>query len=65
MGNTNNIGEQLILKQLQDQQHQLRRIDERLRHIEISIGILKTKAAIIGTIAGLIPSMFFWWLSRG
>jgi len=44
-----NIGEQLIFKQLQDQQHQLRRIDERLRHIEISIGILKTKAAIIGT----------------
>ena len=59
------LGERLIIEQLQDQQKQLRRIDERLRHIEISIGILKTKAAIIGTIAGLIPSMLFWWFNRG
>ena len=59
------LGERLILDQLKHQQKQLSQIDNRLRHIEISIGILKTKAAIIGTIAGLIPSMFFWWLNRG
>jgi hypothetical protein len=60
-----NIGERLILKQLQDQQQQLRKIDERLRHIEINLGILKAKAAFIGAIAGCIPSLFIWWLSRG
>ena len=59
------LGERLILDQLKGQQKQLSQIDERLRHIEISIGILKAKAAIIGTIAGLIPSLFIWWLNRG
>ena len=59
------IGEQLILGQLRDQQKQLRQIDARLRHIEISLGILKTKAAFIGGIAGLVPSLFLWWLNRG
>ena len=59
------LGERLILDQLKQQQRQLNQIDNRLRHIEISIGILKTKAAIIGTIAGLIPSLFIWWLNRG
>jgi len=59
------LGERLILERLNDQQKQLRRIDERLRHIEISIGILKTKAAFIGAIAGLVPSLCIWWLSRG
>ena len=59
------LGERLILEQLQDQQKQLRRIDERLRHIEIGLGILKTKAAFIGAVAGLIPSLFIWWFNRG
>ena len=59
------IGERLILEQLRNQQKQLSSIDARLRHIEVSIGILKAKAAIIGTFAGLIPSLILWWLSRG
>lgn len=59
------LGERLILDQLKGQQRQLSQIDDRLRHIEISIGILKTKAAFIGGIAGLIPSMLLWWLNRG
>lgn len=59
------IGERLILDQLRNQQKQLTSIDARLRHIEVSIGILKTKAAFIGGIAGLIPSLFLWWLNRG
>lgn len=64
MANTD-IGERLILKQLQDQQEQLRRIDERLRHIEINLGILKAKAALIGAVGGLLPSLIIWWFSRG
>jgi hypothetical protein len=59
------IGERLILEQLRDQRKQLNGIDARLRTIEISIGILKTKAAFIGGIAGLVPSLFIWWLNRG
>jgi len=59
------VGERLILKQLQDQQQQLRRIDDRLRHIEINLGILKAKAAFIGAIAGLLPSLAIWWFNRG
>jgi hypothetical protein len=59
------LGERMILSSLQDQQKQLRNIDARLRHIEVSLGILKTKAAFIGAIAGAIPSLFFWWFSRG
>ena len=59
------LGERLILEQLQDQQKQLRRIDERLRHIEINLGILKAKAAFIGAIAGLLPSLIIWWFNRG
>jgi|TARA_R110000822_G_scaffold163443_1_gene303699 hypothetical protein len=59
------LGERLILEQLQDQQKQLRRIDERLRHIEINLGILKAKAAFIGAIAGLLPSLLIWFFSRG
>jgi len=59
------LGERLILDNLKDQQKQLRQIDERLRHIEVSLGILKAKAAFIGAIAGLIPSLFIWWLNRG
>ena len=42
------LGEKLILQQLKEQQHDLRHIDVRLRHIELSLGILKTKAAFIG-----------------
>jgi hypothetical protein len=59
------LGERLILDQLKDQQKQLRQIDQRLRHIEISLGILKTKAAVIGGFAGLAPSLIFWWLNHG
>jgi hypothetical protein len=59
------IGERLILESLKDQQRQLRRIDDRLRHIELNIGILKTKAAFIGGLCGFIPSLFLWWLGRG
>jgi len=59
------LGERLILDQLRHQQQQLEGIDARLRHIEVSIGILKTKAAIMGGLAGLLPSMFFWWMNRG
>ena len=60
-----NIGERLIIEGLRDQQKQLRSIDARLRHIEVSIGILKSKAAILGGLAGLVPSLFLWWLNRG
>ena len=59
------LGERMILSSLKDQQKQLRTIDARLRHIEVSLGILKTKAAFIGAIAGAIPAVFFWWFSRG
>tara|TARA_R110000824_G_scaffold391829_1_gene589888 strand:+ start:444 stop:635 length:192 start_codon:yes stop_codon:yes gene_type:complete len=59
------LGEQLILQQLKEQQRSLRTIEVRLRHIELSLGILKTKAAFIGGIAGLIPTLFLWWLNRG
>ena len=59
------LGEKLILQQLKEQQHDLRHIDVRLRHIELSLGILKTKAAFIGGIAGLVPSLFLWWVNRG
>jgi hypothetical protein len=55
----------LILEQMQDQQKQLRRIDGRLGHIEINLGILKAKAAFIGAIAGLLPSLAIWFFSRG
>ena len=56
------LGERLILEQLRDQQKQLRTIDARLRHIEVSLGILKTKAAFIGAMAGAIPTMLYWWI---
>ena len=59
------LGEKLILQQLKEQQNDLRHIDVRLRHIELSLGILKTKAAFIGGIAGLMPSLFLWWFTRG
>ena len=59
------LGERMRLDQLRDQQKQLRTIDARLRHIEVSLGILKTKAAFIGAIAGAIPTFFFWWFQRG
>ena len=59
------LGERMILDQLRDQQKQLRVIDARLRHIEVSLGILKTKAAFIGAMAGAIPSLFLWWFQRG
>jgi hypothetical protein len=59
------IGERLILDHLRDQQRQLTSIDARLRHIEVSLGILKTKAAFIGGVSGLIPSIFLWWMMRG
>ena len=59
------LGEKLILQQLKEQQRSLRTIEVRLRHIELSLGILKTKAAFIGGIAGLIPTLFLWWLNRG
>jgi hypothetical protein len=59
------LGERLILDQLRDQQKQLRTIDARLRHIEVSLGILKTKAAFIGAIAGAVPSLLLWWFQRG
>ena len=57
------LGEKLILRQLEDQQQQLRSIEERVRNIEINLGILKTKAGFIGAICGAIPSMFLWWLN--
>ena len=59
------LGEKLILQQLKEQQRSLRTIEVRLRHIEPSLGILKTKAAFIGGIAGLLPSLLLWWLNRG
>ena len=59
------IGERLILNQLKDQQMQLRSIEERLRHIELSIGILKTKAAFIGAFFGMIPTLVYWLVNRG
>ena len=59
------LGEKLILQQLKEQQNDLRHIDVRLRHIELSLGILKTKAAFIVGIAGLMPSLFLWWFTRG
>ena len=59
------LGERMILEQLRDQQEQLRVIDARLRHIEISLGILKTKAALIGAMAGAIPSLLLLWFQRG
>jgi len=59
------IGERLILDQLKDQQTQLRSIEERLRHIELSIGILKTKAAFIGAFFGMIPTLIYWMVNRG
>ncbi len=59
------LGERLILEQLKDQQKQLRQIEDRLRHIEIGLGILKAKAAFIGAIAGLLPSLMVWWFNRG
>ena len=59
------LGERLILDQLKDQQNQLRSIEERLRHIELSIGILKTKAAFIGAFFGMIPTLIYWMMHRG
>ena len=59
------LGERLILQQLRDQQKQLQGIDARLRHIEVSLGILKSKAAFIGAIAGAIPTLLLWWFQRG
>jgi hypothetical protein len=59
------IGERLILNQLKDQQTQLRAIEERLRHIELGLGILKTKAAFIGAFFGMIPTLIYWMVNRG
>ena len=59
------IGGRLILARLHAQEKQLQRIDERLRHIEISIGILKTKAAAFGAVAGFLPALLVWWFTRG
>jgi len=59
------LGERLILDQLKDQQTQLRSIEERLRHIELSLGILKTKAAFIGAFFGMIPTLIYWMMHRG
>ena len=59
------LGERLILQKLSEQGKQLNKIEERLRHIEISVGILQAKAALIGGIAGLIPSVILWLISRG
>jgi len=57
--------ERLILDQLQDQRSRLTEIEERLRHIENGISILKAKAATIGAIAGAIPAALVLWMQRG
>ena len=59
------IGERMILQQLNDHRDRLITIDDRLRHIEVSIGVLKTKAATLGALAGFIPGMIMYWISRG
>ena len=57
--------EKLILGQLDEQRSRLVSIEDRLRHIENGLSILKAKAATIGAIAGAIPAALAMWFSRG
>ena len=57
--------EKLILGQLDEQRSRLVSIEDRLRHIENGLSILKAKAATIGAIAGAIPAALAMWFGRG
>ena len=56
--------ENMVLHRLDRIDRELHGIDKRLRQIEGKIWVLQTKAAIFGAIAGLVPSVIFFLLSR-
>jgi len=54
--------ERMVLHRLDRIDQELHGIDKRLRMIEGKIWVLQTKAAMMGAIAGLVPSVLFFLL---
>ena len=54
--------ERMVLHRLDRIDRELHGIDKRLRQIEGKIWVLQTKAAMMGAIAGLVPSVIFFLL---
>ena len=54
--------ERMVIHRLDRIDMELHGIDKRLRQIEGKILVLQTKAAYIGAIAGLVPSLIFFLL---
>ena len=54
--------ERMVIHRLDRIDMELHGIDKRLRQIEGKIWVLQTKAAYIGAIAGLVPSLIFFLL---
>ena len=54
--------ERMVLHRLDRIDQELHGIDKRLRMIEGKIWVLQTKAAMMGAIAGLVPSVIFFLL---
>ena len=62
--NTNGwkTNERMVLHRLDRIDQELHGIDKRLRSIEGRMWVLQPKAAFIGAIAGLVPSVIFFLL---
>ena len=54
--------ERMVLHRLARIDRELHGIDKRLRQIEGKIWVLQTMAAMMGAIAGLVPSVIFFLL---
>ena len=54
--------ERMVLHRLDRIDQELHGIDKSLRMIEGKIWVLQTKAAMMGAIAGLVPSVIFFLL---
>ena len=54
--------ERMVLHRLDRIDQELHGIDKRLRMIEGKIWVLQTKAAMMGAISGLVPSVVFFLL---
>ena len=56
------MNERMVLHRLDRIDRELHGIDKRLRQIEGKMWVLQTKAAILGGVAGVVPSLIFFLL---
>lgn len=54
--------ESMVLHRLERIDRELHGIDKRLRQIEGKMWVLQTKAAVLGALAGVVPSLIFFLL---